>query len=546
MSSIALLEFRRNGTVQFRVRLSRSETLVGRGERCDVTLPEEHVSREHFMVRRVGERFVLMDRSRNGTLLNGNPIAEADLGEGDVVALTPWEIRFVHSEDESPPATVVRDLISPVPVRSTIPATGRVAVETGQLLVREGAAAGERYVIRKQEVRVGSDPTCDWVLPADVAPFHFSVHMDGDAYLLRDGGSDEGTLVDGQAVVGETSLAAGARIQAGEAVLEMGTTHHDEPVRAQEGDRLGEMLGRSEVMRRLFAMIRRVAIHDVPVLVLGETGTGKELVARALHDHSPRAGGPFVAVNCGAISPQLIESELFGHVKGAFTGATTNRPGAFREAHGGTLFLDEIGDLALDAQVRFLRVLESGQVRPVGADREAPVDVRIVAATHRNMADEIEQGAFREDLFFRLNVMALVVPPLRERRDDVPLLAQHFLDTVVERTLQLSPAAVHRLQGHSWRGNVRALRNCLLRAALMTDGDVVESRHVSFDPMKMDVADPLLGLRQVEVAGLLEEAERDAIVRALEASGGNKVAAARILGIAKSTLHIKLKRFDLG
>ena len=542
---ISVLEFHRGGEPQFRVRLSRSETQIGRGARCDVTLTEEHVSRVHFVIRRTGEGYSLLDRSRNGTLLNGRAVDRADLAPGDVIALEPWEIRFASRVDGDPPVTVVRDLLSPVPVVATSPASGRVTVESGELLVREGAAAGERYVIRKPEVHVGSDPGCDWVLPGDVAPVHFSVRLDSGAYLLRDRGSGEGTQVDGVTVVEEVPLTRGASVRAGDALFELRTASCEEPVRAHDGDRLGEMLGATEVMRRLFGTIRRTATSDVPVLVLGETGTGKELVARALHDHGRRSGGPFVAVNCGAISRDLVESELFGHVSGAFTGATSNRTGAFREAHGGTLFLDEIGDLALQSQVRFLRALETGHVRPVGADLDTRVDVRIVAATHRNLVQEVQEGRFREDLFFRLNVMALLVPPLRERREDIPRLARHFLDTVVERPMQITGPAMDKLAAHTWRGNVRALRNCLLRAALLCDGDVLQPREIQFDAVHAAGPDPLLGMRQEEVAGLLEEAERAAVVKALDACDGNKMAAARMLGIAKSTLHTKLKKYGM-
>jgi DNA-binding NtrC family response regulator len=542
---IPMLEFERDGQTRFRVRLSRSETQVGRGERCDVTLPEDHVSRVHFVIRREGEHFTLLDRSRNGTLVNGVRVEQGTLHPGDTIEIPPWHIGFVQRPAEDPPSTVVRDLVSPLPVVSTSPRSGRVMVETGELCVREGLASGERYVIRKPEVRVGSDPTCDWVLPGDVAPHHFTVRLDSGGFVLRDGGSTEGTYVDGATVTGEVPLDEGARVQAGEALVELLHATAEDPIRPMEGDRLGDLVGRSEPMRKLFNLIRRVAPHSVPVLIMGESGTGKELVARALHEHSARASGPFVAVNCGAISRDLVESELFGHVKGAFTGATSNRAGAFREADGGTLFLDEIGDLALESQVRFLRVLETSQVRPVGADREQDVDVRIVAATHRNLPAEVDRGTFREDLYFRLGVMAVLVPPLRARPDDIPLLAQHFIDTMVDRPLRLTDDALDRLGGHPWRGNVRALRNCLLRAALLAEGEAIEATDIHFDAVPMTGPDPLMALHQDEVAGLLEQVERDTIHRAMETCHDKKAAAAKMLGIAKSTLHAKLKKYGL-
>ncbi len=544
---IAMLEFARGGQPAFRVRLSRSETRVGRGERCDVTLPEEHVSRVHFVVRRRGERFTVLNRSRNGTLLNGAPVEEAELREDDELGVAPWTIRFRTTAAEAAAPTVVRDLVCPAPVVSVGPAGTTLTVEAGELYVREGPARGERYVIRKPEVRVGSDPGCDWVLTGDLEPHHFSVLLRRGRYRLRPEAASGPVRVDGVEVTGEVELSVGGTVEAGETAVELRTRTHEDPVRPLAEDRFGEMIGRSRAMRELFHNIRRVAMHDVPVLVLGESGTGKELVARALHDHGPRADGPFVAVNCGAIASELVESELFGHVRGAFTGATGDRAGAFREAHGGTLFLDEIGDLAPQAQVRFLRVLETGAVRPVGADRERPVDVRIVAATHRNLVADVESGAFREDLFFRLAVAALVLPPLRRRAEDIPLLARHFASTLFpDRDLTLSDGALERLAGHGWRGNVRALRNAILRAALAADGDVIEARHVQLEVLPGAGTDPLMALPHDDVVMTLERAERDAIVRALDHAGGNRTHAARALGIAKSTLLVKLKRYGIG
>ncbi len=543
---IPMLEFRRDGRARFQVRLSRSETRIGRGARCDVTLPEDHVSRVHFLVRRRGERLELVDRSRNGTVLNGAPIDRADLAVGDLIRLPPWEIGLVAGDGAPARETAVRDLLNPAPVVSTTHDGGRLLVRAGVLRVCDGPAEGEQYVIRKSEVRVGSDPGCDWVLTGDVAPVHFRVRLEDGRYRLYDGGTAEGTRVDGRAVAAPVELEEGARVIAGDTTVELLARTHEDRVRAQAGDRLGDLLGGSRVMRELFQLIRRVAAVDVPALILGESGTGKELVARALHDHSPRAGGPFVPVNCGALPGELVESELFGHVKGAFTGATGHRAGAFREARGGTLFLDEIGDLAPGAQVRFLRVLETGRVRPVGADREEPVDVRVVAATHRDLAAELDAGRFREDLFFRLNVGLIRIPPLRSRPEDIPLLARHLLDTSIPGGAPaIDDAAMGVLEGHGWRGNVRALRNVLLRAALLADGGRIRPAHLQFDLAPGNGSDPLMAMGPEEIAVSLEQAERRAIQNALDACDGNKMAAARILGIAKSTLHVKLNRYGM-
>ena len=543
---IPMLEFRRDGRARFRVRLSRSETRVGRGARCDVTLTEDHISRVHFVVRRAGERYRLLDRSRNGTLLNGDAISEAKIAVGDRIHLPPWDIGLIEGNGAEPAETAVRDLLNPAPVVSTSLDGSRLLVRAGEMRVCEGPAAGERYVIRKSEVRVGSDPSCDWVLPGDVEPVHFCVRLEDGRYQLRDAGSAEGTRVDGRRVQGSVELREGAQVEAGGTTVELVSRTHEDPVRPLRTDRFGDLVGASQVMQELYQMIRRVARAHVPALILGESGTGKELVARAIHQHSSRPDGPFVAVNCGALPRELVESELFGHVKGAFTGATGHRLGAFREANGGTLFLDEIGDLEPAAQVRFLRVLESSMVRPVGADREEPIDVRVVAATHRDLPAEMESGRFREDLFFRLSVGLVRVPPLRARREDIPLLADHLLGmSVPDRALRVGSAAMAALRDHGWRGNVRALRNVLLRASMLADGDTIEPQHLRFDLVPGNGSDPLMAMSSEELVGSLERAERQAIQHALESCGGNRKAAARVLGIAKSTLHAKLKRFDM-
>jgi transcriptional regulator with GAF, ATPase, and Fis domain len=235
------------------------------------------------------------------------------------------------------------------------------------------------------------------------------------------------------------------------------------------------MIGDSPPMRELYDLLGRVAASEIPVLVRGETGTGKELVARALHDASPRAAGPFLAENCAAVPAGLLESELFGHVKGAFTDAVADRKGTFVEADGGTVFLDEIGDMPLEMQAKLLRVLQEGEVRPVGSNRTRRVDVRLVAATHRDLTARCAEGLFREDLLYRLDVVTLQLPPLRERGEDVELLARHFASRAAEqvgREVVLSDAALEALRAWRWPGNVRELENEILRAAVLADGEI--------------------------------------------------------------------------
>jgi len=289
-----------------------------------------------------------------------------------------------------------------------------------------------------------------------------------------------------------------------------------------------------------------VAATDATVLVQGETGTGKELVARALHEASRRAGQTFTAVNCAALPAALIESELFGHERGAFTGAHADRIGRFESAHGGTLFLDEVGELSPEAQSKLLRVIQERQVERVGSNRTRHVDVRIVAATHRDLAREAAQGRFRSDLYYRLNVFPIHVPPLLRRRSDIPLLASHFLREAAERLGKrlhgFTDSAIAALSAHDWPGNVRELANVVERAAILARGTRVGVEECALGVYEREVEEPLLGI------STLKEAERTHILRALERTGWTvegPAGAAQILGINASTLRSRMRKHGI-
>ena len=311
--------------------------------------------------------------------------------------------------------------------------------------------------------------------------------------------------------------------------------------------------GTSPGIQRALDLVRRVAAYDVSVLLSGETGTGKELFARALHRASPRAAGPFVAVNCAAIPDALIESELFGHVRGAFTGAAAARSGRFAAAHGGTLFLDEIGDLSLDAQATLLRALETRTVCPVGADHDVAVDVRVVAATHRDLDEMVARGTFRADLYFRLSVVPIELPPLRARGADVSALAEAAIDRAVARgarRVTLDASARAALAEHPWPGNVRELNHVVERAVLLTDRTALSAadlglgrappKPLALVPAPRPEAPVAAGS---DLRGALEHLERQLIQEALARAGGNRTEAAALLGLNRTTLVEKLRRF---
>jgi len=314
---------------------------------------------------------------------------------------------------------------------------------------------------------------------------------------------------------------------------------------ARESARFGELRGRSEVMQRVYQQIGRVAPTAVSVLFTGESGTGKEVAARTVHELSRRRERPFLAVNCGAISPTLIESEMFGHEKGAFTGANRQHLGYFERANGGTLFLDEITEMPLDLQVKLLRVLETGTFMRVGALETLHSDVRVIAATNRNPERAVAEGKLREDLLYRLNVFPIDLPPLRARPDDIPLLAEHFLQQAIERegeVKRLSPSAIEQLCAHAWPGNVRELRNAVYRSYIMASGPEIRESWLSAAGVAPDTA---RNAQYVEIAigSPLAEAERLLILAALTKFDGHKERTAAALGISLKTLYNRMKEY---
>jgi len=310
------------------------------------------------------------------------------------------------------------------------------------------------------------------------------------------------------------------------------------------------LIGEHTLIEKITLLVKKVATTDATVLIMGESGTGKELVARAIHASSPRADRPFIPVNCGAIPAELLESEMFGHERGAFTGAIGQRAGMFQLANGGTIFLDEVGEMSATLQVKLLRVLQDREVRPVGADRVLKVDVRVIAASNKELAAEVEAGNFREDLFYRLQVIPIVMPPLRERRSDIPLLVRHFLEKHNRkrpgRPAEISEEAMVHLWEYDWPGNVRELENLLERLVILSEDGRIEVEHLppsirSFISEKK-IPRPALGENGLDLNSAVEEFENRLIEEALRRTKGNKQAAARLLGLKRTTLVAKLRR----
>lgn len=597
---------------------------IGRGEGNIVQLSDPSVSREHCQIEFRSGQLTLVDHlSRKKTLLNGAPISRQALQEGDTISVGKTVLKF-HLDDQS-------DLRPPNPSRVTIEvhSTALVGAFTPQDSERRHLAAvaafGDSLHSAKDRgdlgrascqavvAALGADrgflllrekgrmvPTAASVVPDDPAGQLLAVPQDvvGKVTLESKGIAAEGieTSTGPRAVVAAPLLAspneaplgllyADKRAGAWREIdlMALNCLAHllsaalaslrAREILAAENRTLSEQLGKgpfvgqSEPALALGAFIRKVGPSDATVLIIGQSGSGKEMVAQGIHEASRRSGGSFVAVNCAALTETLIESELFGHEKGSFTGATDRKIGRFEAANRGTLFLDEVGELPLSCQTKFLRVLEEQCFDRVGGVKPIHVDVRVVAATNRDLVAMVKAGTFREDLFYRLSVIQARVPSLRERPGDIPLLAQHFLQRlggrVARRVDGFDPQAMQVLQGYAWPGNVRELRNAVERGIVLGDGPLIMTNDlppevagsVASIPAQMAPTAPVALQPQMPASlpaqaqpapRALKAIERDAIIAALESTGGNKAQAAALLEIDRSTLYKKIKDYGIG
>lgn len=405
------------------------------------------------------------------------------------------------------------------------------------LRITEGPGKG-RSVEIASSLTIGSRPDSDLrIEDPTVSRKHAQIMRTADGFLLQDLGSTNGTFLN-DVRVDRAYLRSGAVVTVGETSMVF-STGADDAIRSEQApSTFGQMVAVSEPMLKAFTLLEGLAASNITVLIEGETGTGKELAARAVHDRSPRAKRPFVIFDCSTVPGQLMESELFGHAKGAFTGASEARPGAVEEAEGGTLFLDEIGELPLDLQPKLLRLLDLKEFKRVGTSDRKVVDVRFVAATNVDLEDRVRRDLFRRDLFFRISAAKVTLLPLRERPKDIATLARHFLGILSReqgRNLTLKKDALGALSKHQWPGNSREIKNLLETAVALCRSDTISAADLPFQTAG----------NQSSSDGSLAGAEEQAIRDALEKAGDNKRKAARLLGIAPSTLYAKMKKFNL-
>ncbi|HUJ58625.1 MAG TPA: sigma 54-interacting transcriptional regulator [Kofleriaceae bacterium] len=532
-----------------------AEIVFGRTANSDVAIDHEAVSRRHAVVRRRGEVVVVEDLdSRNGTLVNGAPIkAPRRVTAGDVVTVGP-----------------------------------AIAV-----VASTSAARNERHVATVNELDDRLDAEVDRAVryhrPLAVAMLRFegpvdpiTAHIEAVATRLRrmdliaEYGTDEVALVLPETDRTAAETVARRAAEAGGGI----TVHLGIATFPEDGSHAGELIGVARerlrgarapridgaspttlpalgreivvadpLMKQVFELAKRVAGSPITVLVVGETGVGKEVVAEAVHRLSPRVAGPYVRLNCASLSESLVEAELFGHEKGAFTGAVGTKQGFFEVAAGGTLFLDEVGELSLRTQAKLLRVLEQRRIVRVGGTKEIPIDVRLVCATNRELDVEVRRGRFREDLYFRISAFVIPVPPLRDRRSEIPLLAAQFARELSaelgDHVATLSPEAIAVLSAYDWPGNVRELRNVIERAVVLSGRSRIEPQH--FADRLRERAVPSRGAEHgpLDVRGRVAKVERDVVVAALDANQGNQTQAAKQLGISRFALIRLMEKHDL-
>ncbi len=436
-----------------------------------------------------------------------------------------------------------RELTSGTWIDGRAEGTGTMRVRKCRLEVVAGPDKGMTAVFATPTIIIGRSGADLVLTDRKVSAVHVEIRLEEAGYRLRDVGSTNGTFIRGMRLV-EAFIGPGTTFGVGDSAVRFVPLSESVELPLWSDSRLCGLVGGSAVMRRVFEMIERVAATDTTVLVTGETGTGKELVAEAIHERSSRAKGPFVVLDCGAVPPQLFEDQLFGHEAGAFTDAAGAATGVFAAASGGTLFLDEIGELPLEVQPKLLRAVETRKVRPIGGTRTIDCDVRLVAATNRDLAAEVNRKSFRADLYFRVAVARVHMPPLRERVEDIDLLIEHFLDAMPARQEPLSDEFRAWAKRHAWPGNVRELRNAIERAVTtptLPDSDGSSVTPKTTNPMAIDLSTSFKEAKRQ----LVDEFERRYVTALLEEHDWNIAVAARVAGIDRMSIYKLLQRLNI-
>lgn len=542
------LDVSRNGRLPMRFPLSTHRVTLGASGECDLSLSGDSIVQDvHVILDRSHGTWQVEAVDQAPVYLNGVGMTAATaLAVGDRLSIGSWTIELKLA---TPIETPDEDELYLKGHTKVLSASERPLMR-GPFVLRWLDRDGNpmAYKLKDDRVIIGKSSLCDVVLTDEyVSGRHCELFYTGDSYVLRDLDSTNGTLVN-ELRVKEIRLEEGAEIQCGKTKLMLVAIERGRRSRDRRHPWTIPLLGQSSAFENLAQQIERIAPLPQNVFIHGETGTGKELVAAALHELSQRKSHPFIALNCGAISKELMESELFGHEKGAFTGAQQRRIGAFELAAGGTLFLDEVGELPIDLQPKLLRVLETGRFRRVGGRDELKVDVRVFSATHRDLGEAIRMGRFREDLYYRLYILPVELPALRQRLEDIPLLVDFFISQAcpADRHIEVAREVYTLLKTHEWPGNVRELRNLVYRALAFCDGGALKQEHILpfFTPTRIQPSADPLNATQLLLSPIKQK-EREAIVEILKTCHGNQSLAAKKLGIGRTTLYYKIKEYGI-
>lgn len=438
-----------------------------------------------------------------------------------------------------------------------------VSLRKCQLVVVDGSSKGKKVDLNRDKITAGKKEDCDLVIEdRTVSRKHFEIDKEEDSFLLKDLGSTNGTFIN-ETKVREAYLAPGDVIRIGNSRIEFIAFDEKVQIEPSEKTSFGPAIGRSRKMRQIFGLLERISPTHATVIIEGETGTGKDVIARAIHENSERKDKPFIVFDCSAVAENLIESELFGHMKGAFTGAVSTRKGAFEEANGGTVFLDEIGELSLDLQPKLLRALEQRQIKKVGSNDTVNIDVRVICATNRNLRKEVSDGNFREDLYYRLSVVKLYLPPLRERPDDIEALIEHFLATGKFNiqsdgslhVMRVEDDALKMLTRYQWPGNIRELVNVLERVVPLVQGDSIKGQDLAFvfQELEREEEEATEKIGEVDLGvpfkdakqKVIEDFERDYLSALLRRNNYNISKTAREAGIDRKHIRNLLKKYGI-
>ncbi len=514
------------------LRIENGDVKVGSSLLCDISIPDSGLDEFHFEITENSDRFVIRKNGRSDLRINGKSVySEMVLTSGD--RIEAGSLTFVFKDkikERSISTAVLSEDIS------------EQEIKKAYLVIKEGENERIFHLPKDRHISIGSSEKSDLTIKDKfVSERHCTIFFENGRYFIRDNFSRNGTQVNGVRTR-DAEIKSGSIIRIGKTEMILRIEHSSVNLEMDDSTEFCGIAGFSNQMKQLFALIKKVAPSDIPILITGETGTGKELVARAIYKSSSRSDKIFIPLNCSSISREVLESELFGHTKGSFTGAVANRKGIFEEATDGTVFLDEIGDMPLDLQAKILRTIEYGEIRSVGSNRPITVNTRIISATNKDLDEATKNNQFRDDLFYRLSVIHLHIPPLRERREDIIPIAERFLKRFAPtRELTLTSQAKDKLISYNWPGNVRELKNVMIRAILFARGDKIEDTSIIFQQTGlkdyMDYADRFIKIKP------LYQIEQEIITNAMKLYNGDLNSVAEKLDISVSELKEKIKRY---